>query len=111
MKPANSLFSSLGTTIFETMSRLAQEHGAVNLGQGFPEDLEPPAVLEAASRHVLQGPHQYPSMMGIPALRQAVAARKCALLRAGGRLADRGDGDIRRDGGAGRLLVWLDRAR
>ncbi|EKV28086.1 Aspartate aminotransferase [Caenispirillum salinarum AK4] len=74
MKPANALFSSLGTTIFETMSRLAQEHGAVNLGQGFPEDLEPPAVLEAAARHVLQGPHQYPSMMGIPALRQAVAA-------------------------------------
>lgn len=73
MKPANSLFSSLGTTIFETMSRLAQEHGAVNLGQGFPEDLEPPEVLAAAARHVQKGPHQYPSMMGIPALRQAVA--------------------------------------
>ncbi len=74
VKPANSLFSSLGTTIFETMSRLAQQHGAVNLGQGFPEDLEPPAVIAAAVRAVGAGPHQYPSMMGTPALRQAVAA-------------------------------------
>lgn len=73
VKPANTLFASLGTTIFETMSRLAQEHGAINLGQGFPEDLEPRPVLEAAARHVLEGPHQYPSMMGVPALRQAVA--------------------------------------
>ncbi|GAA0578991.1 aminotransferase [Caenispirillum bisanense] len=74
MKPANSLFSALGTTIFETMSRLAQQHGAINLGQGFPEDLEPPAVIAAAARAVQAGPHQYPSMMGTPALRQAVAA-------------------------------------
>lgn len=74
MKPANALFSSLGTTIFETMSRLAQQHGAVNLGQGFPEDLEPAAVIAAAAEAVQAGPHQYPSMMGTPALRQAVAA-------------------------------------
>ncbi|SOD88949.1 aminotransferase [Caenispirillum bisanense] len=74
MKPANALFSSLGTTIFETMSRLAQQHGAVNLGQGFPEDLEPAAVIAAAAAAVQAGPHQYPSMMGTPALRQAVAA-------------------------------------
>lgn len=74
MKPANSLFSSLGTTIFETMSRLAQQHGAINLGQGFPEDLEPAAVIAAGAEALQAGPHQYPSMMGTPALRQAVAA-------------------------------------
>ncbi len=73
MKPANSIFSACGTTIFEVMSRLAVEHGAVNLGQGFPEGLEPPALLQAAARAVIEGPNQYPSMMGIPALRQAVA--------------------------------------
>jgi aspartate/methionine/tyrosine aminotransferase len=55
------------------MSRLAAEHSAINLGQGFPEGLEPPAVIAAAARAVSAGPHQYPSMMGIPALRQAVA--------------------------------------
>ncbi|MBB4284390.1 aminotransferase [Roseospira goensis] len=73
MKPANSVLSSYGTTIFTVMSKLAQEHGAVNLGQGFPEGLEPPAVLRAAAAAAEAGPHQYPPMMGIPALRRAVA--------------------------------------
>jgi aspartate/methionine/tyrosine aminotransferase len=73
VKPGNSVLMSYGTTIFEVMSRLAAEHGAINLGQGFPEGLEPPRLLAAAARAVVEGPHQYPSMMGIPALRQAVA--------------------------------------
>jgi aspartate/methionine/tyrosine aminotransferase len=73
MKPANSVLSSYGTTIFETMSRLAAEHGAVNLGQGFPEGLEPPRLIDWAARALTEGPNQYPSMMGVPALRQAVA--------------------------------------
>jgi len=73
VKPVNSVLSSYGTTIFEVMSRLAAEHGAVNLGQGFPEGLEPPALLQAASRAILEGSQQYPSMMGTPALRRAVA--------------------------------------
>ena len=52
MKPGNSILSSYGTTIFEVMSRLAVEHNAVNLGQGFPEGLEPPSVIAAAAaRH------------------------------------------------------------
>ncbi len=55
------------------MSRLAVEHGAVNLGQGFPEGLEPPALLEAAARAMKEQSQQYPSMMGTPALRRAVA--------------------------------------
>ncbi len=70
----NSLYASLGTTVFETMSRLAAEKGAVNLGQGFPEDDGPRDILEAAARATLEGPNQYPSMRGLPELRQAVAA-------------------------------------
>lgn len=75
MKTANPIFANLGTTIFETMSRLAAQHGAVNLGQGFPEGLEPPALLAAAARAITGGSNQYPPMMGLPALRQAVAAQ------------------------------------
>ncbi|MBB4267415.1 aminotransferase [Roseospira visakhapatnamensis] len=74
MKAANAVLSSYGTTIFTVMSTLAQKHGAINLGQGFPEGLEPPAVLRAAAEAAEAGPHQYPPMMGIPALRQAIAA-------------------------------------
>ncbi len=69
----NVVFDSCGTSIFEEMSRLAMQADAVNLGQGFPEGLEPPEVVEAAMRALRDGPHQYPPMLGLPALRQAVA--------------------------------------
>jgi aspartate/methionine/tyrosine aminotransferase len=70
---ANSVFAACETTIFEIMSRLAETHGAINLGQGFPEGLEPAELIDAAVEALRKGPHQYPSMMGVPALRQAVA--------------------------------------
>lgn len=70
----NSLYASLGSTIFDVMSRLAAEKGAVNLGQGFPEHDGPRDILEAAARATLDGPNQYPPMRGLPDLRQAVAA-------------------------------------
>ncbi len=73
MKPANSILSSFGTTVFETMSRLAQAHGAINLGQGFPEGLEPAEVIAKAAEALTHGPNQYPSMMGTPDLRRAIA--------------------------------------
>ena len=73
MKPANSILTSYGTTIFEVMSRLAQEHNAINLGQGFPDGNGPPDVVEVAKNYLETGINQYPSMMGIPALREAVA--------------------------------------
>ncbi len=73
MKSANSLMSSLGTTIFEVMSALAREHKSVNLGQGFPDDKGPDEVRAAAAEFLLSGHNQYPPMMGIPELRQAVA--------------------------------------
>lgn len=73
MRPGNPVFASLGTTVFEAMSRLAERHGAVNLGQGFPDDGFPEDVLAAAADATLHGPNQYPSMLGIPDLRRAVA--------------------------------------
>lgn len=70
----NPLFAGLPTTIFEVMSSLARETGAINLGQGFPDDPGPRDVREKAADAVLNGYNQYPSMMGLPDLRQAIAA-------------------------------------
>ena len=74
MKPVNDVIGGLGTTIFTVMSALSVEHGAINLGQGFPDEDGPADVREAAARAAMDGPNQYPPMMGLPALRQAVAA-------------------------------------
>jgi N-succinyldiaminopimelate aminotransferase len=70
----NPIFSALPTTIFETMSRLARENAAVNLGQGFPDDPGPEDVRRKAAEAVVSGWNQYPPMMGLPELRQAAAA-------------------------------------
>jgi aspartate/methionine/tyrosine aminotransferase len=74
MKPANALLSALGTTIFTTMSALANKHGAINLGQGFPDTEGPEDVVRAASDALLDHRNQYPPLTGVPELRQAVAA-------------------------------------
>ncbi len=70
----NRLFANLPTTVFEVMSSLARETGAINLGQGFPDDPGPEDVRRAAADAVLNGYNQYPSMMGIPELRSGIAA-------------------------------------
>jgi N-succinyldiaminopimelate aminotransferase len=70
----NPIFDQLPTTVFEVMSRLAREHEAVNLGQGFPDDPGPLDVRQKAADAVLNGWNQYPPMMGLPELRQAVSA-------------------------------------
>lgn len=69
----NPIFSALSTSVFEVMSRLARETGAVNLGQGFPDDPGPLDVRQKAADAVINGWNQYPPMMGIPELRQATA--------------------------------------
>ena len=74
MKAGNAVFQKLGTTIFSTMSGLATQHGAINLGQGFPDDEGPLELRQRAAQVVMEGPNQYPPSMGMPALRQAVAA-------------------------------------
>lgn len=71
---ANPIFANLPTTVFEEMSGLARELGAVNLGQGFPDDPGPEAIRAKAADAVLNGYNQYPPMAGLPELRQAVAA-------------------------------------
>ena len=70
---ANPIFADLPTTIFEEMSGLARELGAINLGQGFPDDPGPQAIRARAADAVLNGYNQYPPMAGLPELRQAVA--------------------------------------
>jgi len=62
-----------GSTIFAEMSRLAAEHDAVNVSQGFPDFDGPPPVLEALADAARNGPHQYAPTHGLPALRDAVA--------------------------------------
>ncbi len=74
MKQPNSTLSSFGTTVFEVMSRLAIEHNSVNLGQGFPDGNGPDDVRAKAAEALEGPPNQYPPMMGVPELRQAVAA-------------------------------------
>ncbi len=70
----NRDFASLPDTIFDVMSGLARETGAINLGQGFPEEDGPLDIREHAAKAVIAGPNQYPPMRGIPALRAGVAA-------------------------------------
>jgi aspartate/methionine/tyrosine aminotransferase len=73
MKQANSVLSGYGTTVFEVMSRLAIERGAINLGQGFPDEPGPDGIMRAADEATRGQSNQYPPMMGVPELRQAVA--------------------------------------
>jgi aspartate/methionine/tyrosine aminotransferase len=75
----NSLLEATGTTIFTVMSALAVQHGAINLGQGFPDEDGPDLVVAAAAAALGDaslGPtrNQYPPLTGVPALREAVAA-------------------------------------
>ncbi|MGQ3675702.1 aminotransferase [Xanthobacter sp. TB0139] len=73
LRPLNSVYSALPTTVFESMSQLARIHEAVNLGQGFPDDPGPEDVRRKAAEAVMEGWNQYPSMLGMPELRQAAA--------------------------------------
>jgi len=74
-----SKLPQVGITIFTVMSQLAAEHGAVNLGQGFPDFHCDPALVNAVTQAMQAGHNQYPPMTGVPALRQAVAAKIEAL--------------------------------
>jgi aspartate/methionine/tyrosine aminotransferase len=70
----NPLYENLPTSIFAHMSALAVEHGAVNLGQGFPDFGWPEDVVAKAAQALTEASNQYPPMLGLPALREAVAA-------------------------------------
>jgi N-succinyldiaminopimelate aminotransferase len=64
------------STIFAEMSALALRTGAINLGQGFPDTDGPPSLLAAAAANITGGINQYPPGIGVPALREAVAAHQ-----------------------------------
>jgi methionine transaminase len=74
-----SRLPQVGTTIFTIMSALATERGAVNLGQGFPDFDCDPALVDAVAAAMRNGLNQYPPMIGVPALREAIAAKIAAL--------------------------------
>lgn len=70
----NPRLQPFASTIFAEMTALATAHGALNLGQGFPDTDGPPSMLDAASAAIHNGHNQYAPGPGVPALRQAVAA-------------------------------------
>lgn len=70
-----SKLPDIGTSIFAVMTRLANEHGAINLSQGFPDFACDPALIEAVARAMRDGHNQYAPMPGVLALRQAIAAK------------------------------------
>jgi N-succinyldiaminopimelate aminotransferase len=71
-----SRLAGFGTTIFTEMSALAERTGAINLGQGFPDEDGPDAVLEAAVAALRAGANQYAPLAGVPALVAAIAAHQ-----------------------------------
>ncbi|WP_051317628.1 aminotransferase class I/II-fold pyridoxal phosphate-dependent enzyme [Arthrobacter sp. CAL618] len=75
---ANLLASDgrLGVTIFEEITMLAGKHGAINLGQGFPDEDGPAEILEAARAAISAGANQYAPGQGLPVLREAIAAHQ-----------------------------------
>ena len=73
--PLQSRLPSVGTTIFTTMSALAAQHKAVNLGQGFPDFACDPALVDQVTRAMQAGHNQYPPMAGVMALREAVSEK------------------------------------
>jgi len=73
--PVRSKLPDTGVTIFTTMSRLALEHGAINLSQGFPDFNCAPELIDAVARYMREGHNQYAPMPGTIPLREALAMK------------------------------------
>ncbi|HMB56632.1 MAG TPA: pyridoxal phosphate-dependent aminotransferase [Arenimonas sp.] len=95
-----SKLPKVGTTIFTVMSQLAMERGAVNLGQGFPDFAVPDFLVAELTRAMHDGRNQYAPMSGVPALRQAIAAKTA---RCYGRVVD-ADSEITVTSGASEAI-------
>lgn len=78
LAPASKL-PDAGTTIFTVMSALAEQHGAINLSQGFPDFPAPAGLLDRVRHHLEAGHNQYAPMAGLPALRDQIARKTAAL--------------------------------
>ena len=86
MRPlTRSKLPDVGTTIFTVMSQLALDCNAINLSQGFPSFDPPAALLALIEQYLRSGANQYAAMAGVPALREAIAAKVASLY---GRSAD-----------------------
>lgn len=70
-----SKLPNIGTTIFTIMSTMAQDHGAINLSQGFPDFDCPPRLRALVAHYLNDQKNQYPPMTGIPSLRAAIACK------------------------------------
>ncbi len=81
MKTLSTLLSAQDTTIFTVMSALAAKHGAINLGQGFPDTEGPREIVEAAQRFLGDNRNQYAPLAGLPELREAVARANARFYR------------------------------
>jgi aspartate/methionine/tyrosine aminotransferase len=66
--------TSFTESVIRDMTRLANQHGAINLGQGFPDFAAPEALKHAAARAIADDHNQYPITWGVPAFRDAIAA-------------------------------------
>ncbi len=75
MDRVRSKLPDSGVTIFSVMSRLADEHGAINLGQGFPDFNCAPELIDAVTRYMQEGYNQYAPMLGVYPLREALARK------------------------------------
>ncbi len=71
----SSKLPKVGTTIFATMTALAQEHGALNMAQGFPDFACSPVLIERVNHHMNAGLNQYAPMAGVMALREKIAQK------------------------------------
>lgn len=79
MPELTSKLPDVGTTVFAVMTQLAAETGAINLAQGFPSFDPPAALLDRIDWHLAHGANQYAPMTGVPALRNAIAAKTSVL--------------------------------
>jgi len=73
MLPIKSRLPDIGTTIFDIMTRMANENGAINLSQGFPDFDADPTLLALVHEFMVKGYNQYAPLAGIPPLRQMIA--------------------------------------
>lgn len=74
-----SKLPNVGTTIFTTMSQMALDHNAINLGQGFPDFNPDSKLLDLVNKAMREGHNQYPAMAGVPALREAIQKKVASL--------------------------------
>ena len=79
MRSPESKLPGVGTTIFTVMSRLAEDCGAINLSQGFPDFQPPGELLDLVSHHLKAGRNQYPPMIGVASLREEIAGKLAGL--------------------------------